>query len=311
MSFWGGFVEGFATTAKEEIDLDVAKTDKIVNDTVKIGVQKALDTQEEIKKDKKRIKSELEMLVGVGFSLPKAASIAKAGLSSTMAKLALDTDYKGKADGLWDGTTKFAQDNKLTVQDVVNKLSYQPPLDYGNLKVGSTQNSLLAAIGLSPNIDSRIQSGIKTRVGTLDTGVDRSDINILPGSLPTSVRSQFDTKKNMTIDQRILQLEELKVSEKGLTKTQDALLNRLIRIKNPSLDKLIAINQGENNKKLGAQPNVNMKRLKELDKLIAEGNDPDGKALEELRRILEDIAEKQGKDIALNILGQLEHGKPD
>ena len=35
------------------------------------------------------------------------------------------------------------------------------------------------------------------------------------------------------------------------------------------------------------------------------------KALEELRRILEDIAEKQGKDIALNILGQLEHGKPD
>ena len=85
----------------------------------------------------------------------------------------------------------------------------------------------------------------------------------------------------------------------------------MIRIKNPSLDKLIAINQGENNKKLGAQPNVNMKRLKELDKLIAEGNDPDGKALEELRRILEDIAEKQGKDIALNILGQLEHGKPD
>ena len=54
-----------------------------------------------------------------------------------------------------------------------------------------------------------------------------------------------------------------------------------------------------------------MKKLKELDKLIAEGNDPDGKALEELRRILEDIAEKQGKDIALNILGQLEHGKPD
>ena len=78
MSFWGGFVEGFATTAKEEIDVDVAKTDKIVNDTVKIGVQKALDTQEEIKADKKRIKTELEMLVGARFSLPKAASIVKA-----------------------------------------------------------------------------------------------------------------------------------------------------------------------------------------------------------------------------------------
>ena len=306
MSFWGGFVEGFATTAKEEIDLDVAKTDKIVNDTVKIGVQKALDTQEEIKKDKKRIKSELEMLVGVGFSLPKAASIAKAGLSSTMAKLALDTDYKGKADGLWDGTTKFAQDNKLTVQDVVNKLSYQPPLDYGNLKVGSTQNSLLAAIGLSPNIDSRIQSGIKTRVGTLDTGVDRSDINILPGSLPTSIRSQFDTKKNMTIDQRILQLVEQQNTTEGLTSSETNLLDKLLRIKSPKFEQQQVI-QGKN----GAKPNVNMKRLKELDKLIAEGNDPDGKALEELRRILEDIAEKQGKDIALNILGQLEHGKPD
>jgi hypothetical protein len=306
MSFWGGFVEGFATTAKEEIDVDVAKTDKIVNDTVKIGVQKALDTQEEIKADKKRIKTELEMLVGVGFSLPKAASIAKAGLTSTMAKLALDTDYKGKADGLWDGTTKFAQDNKLTVQDVVNKLSYQPPLDYGNLKVGSTQNSLLAAIGLSPNIDSRIQSGIKTRVGTLDTGVDRSDINILPGSLPTSVRSQFDTKKNMTIDQRILQLVEQQNTTEGLTSSQTNLLDKLLRIKSPKFEQQQVI-QG----KKGSKPNIDTKRLKELDKLIVNGDDPNGKALEELRNILNDIKKKHGKDIALNILGQLQHGKPD
>ncbi|BCV04057.1 MAG: hypothetical protein CM15mV78_440 [uncultured marine virus] len=74
-----------------------------------------------------------------------------------MAKLALDTDYKGKADQLWDGTTKFAQDNKLTVTDVVNKLSYQQPLDYGNLKVGATQTSLLGALGLAPKIDMRIR----------------------------------------------------------------------------------------------------------------------------------------------------------
>lgn len=306
MSFWGGFVEGFATTAKEEIDLDVAKTDKIVNDTVKIGVQKALDTQEEIKADKKRIKTELEMLVNLKFSLPKAASIVKAGMTNNMIKLRNDTDYKGTSDELWDGTTKFAQDNKLTIQDVINKLSYQPPLEYGNLKVGATQNSLLAALGLSPNIDSRIQSGIKNRVGTLDTGVDRSDISILPGSVPLTAKAQFDTKKNMTIDQRILQLVEQQNTTEGLTSSETNLLDKLLRIKSPKFEQQQVI-QGKN----GAKPNVNMKRLKELDKLIAEGNDPDGKALEELRRILEDIAEKQGKDIALNILGQLEHGKPD
>jgi len=298
MSFWGGFVEGFATTAKEEIDVDVAKTDKIVNDTVKIGVQKALDTQEEIKADKKRIKSELEMLVGVGFSLPKAASIAKAGLSSTMAKLALDTDYKGKADGLWDGTTKFAQDNKLTVQDVINKLSYQPPLDYGNLKVGSTQNSLLAAIGLSPNIDSRIQSGIKTRVGTLDTGVDRSDINILPGSLPTSVRSQFDTKKNMTIDQRILQLVEQQNTKEGLTSSQTNLLDKLLRIKSPKFEQQQVIQGGD-----GSKLPINESLIKEL---YGKAKNGDRKAESELNAEIARIKKDYGPTITDNLLDSLD-----
>ena len=91
MSFWGGFVEGFATTAKEEIDKDVARTDKIVDDTVKIGVSKALESQEEIKKDKKRIRDELGMLTTQGFSLPKAASIVKAGMTSAMIKLRNNT----------------------------------------------------------------------------------------------------------------------------------------------------------------------------------------------------------------------------
>tara|TARA_R110002126_G_scaffold199703_1_gene347383 strand:+ start:1027 stop:1923 length:897 start_codon:yes stop_codon:yes gene_type:complete len=298
MSFWGGFVEGFATTAKEEIDLDVAKTDRIVNDTVKIGVQKALDTQEEIKADKKRIKTELEMLVGVGFSLPKAASIAKAGLTSTMAKLALDTDYKGKADGLWDGTTKFAQDNKLTVQDVVNKLSYQPPLDYGNLKVGSTQNSLLAAIGLSPNIDSRIQSGIKTRVGTLDTGVDRSDINILPGSLPTSVRSQFDTKKNMTIDQRILQLVEQQNTTEGLTSSQTNLLDKLLRIKSPKFEQQQVIQGGD-----GSKLPINESLIKEL---YGKAKNGDRKAESELNAEIARITKDYGKNTVDNLLDSLD-----
>jgi len=306
MSFWGGFVEGFATTSKDEIDLDVAKTDRIVNDTVKIGVQKALDTQEEIKADKKRIKTELEMLVNLKFSLPKAASIVKAGMTNNMIKLRNDTDYKGTSDGLWDGTTKFAQDNKLTIQDVINKLSYQPPLEYGNLKVGATQNSLLAALGLSPNIDSRIQSGIKTRVGTLDTGVDRSDISILPGSVPLTAKAQFDTTKNLTESQLIAKLLIKQNTGGGLDSGEINLLDSLTVRKNPKFSEQQVI-QG----KKGAKPNVNMKRLKELDILIANDNDPNGKALEELREILDDIRRKQGKDIALNILEQLEHGKPD
>lgn len=306
MSFWGGFVEGFATTAKEEIDKDVARTDKIVDDTVKIGVSKALETQEEIKKDKKRIKDELEMLTGVGFSLPKAASIAKAGLSSTMAKLALDTDYKGKADQLWDGTTKFAQDNKLTVQDVVNKLSYQPPLDYGNLKVGATQNSLLGALGLAPKIDDRIQQGITTRVGKLDTVVDRDDISILPGSIPLEARKQFDTEKDLTMDQEILKLKKKRIRDpKNFSEEDRLLLEDLEKFKKDTFTKQLAT--GVDNIS-GAKP-ANILRLKELDKIISEGKDKDGKALEELRQILEQISKNQGSDVALNILDQLEHGK--
>jgi len=294
MSFWGGFVEGFATTAKEEIDKDVARTDKIVDDTVKIGVSTALETREEIKKDKKKIKDELEMLIGVGFSLPKAASIAKAGLSSTMAKLALDTDYKGKADQLWDGTTKFAQDNKLTVTDVVNKLSYQQPLDYGNLKVGATQNSLLGALGLAPKIDDRIQQGITTRVGKLDTVVDRDDISILPGSIPLEARKQFDTTKTKSIDQRILELEEKKITPEGLTNNEELLLDRLKRIKAPDFGKQFVIQQ--ENKGASVMPS-----LDELKKLKQEADNGNVKSRNLLKGYLENysnqVTKKQYDDL--------------
>lgn len=274
MSFWGGFVEGFATTAKEEIDKDVARTDKIVDDTVKIGVSKALETQEEIKKDKKRIKDELEMLTGVGFSLPKAASIAKAGLSSTMAKLALDTDYKGKADQLWDGTTKFAQDNKLTVTDVVNKLSYQQPLDYGNLKVGATQTSLLGALGLAPKIDERIRTGITSRIGTLDTGEDRSDISILPGSIPLEARKQFDSKTTMTTDQKLLEL----LIDKN---TKDEVLDKkglridILRSKNPNFVKQLGLGDLMEKDSIGGANLMTEVELKKLVKRGMEDNDKD------------------------------------
>lgn len=272
MSFWGGFVEGFAKTAKEEIDKDVARTNKIVDDTVNISVNKALEMQEEIKKDKKRIKDELEMLTGVGFSLPKAASIAKAGLSSTMAKLALNTDYKGKADQLWDGTTKFAQENKLTVSDVVNKLSYQPSLDYSNLNVATPKGSLLGALGLAPEIDTRIQEGITSRVGKLDTGVDRDDISILPGSIPLEARKQFDTDTKLSISQTINELIAEKNLKGGLTPEKQNQLNDLLVVQNPKIDKILTLQNimgktGENNIS-GAQLPINIKRLKELDKII-------------------------------------------
>ena len=274
MSFWGGFVEGFATTAKEEIDKDVARTDKIVDDTVKIGVSKALETQEEIKKDKKRIKDELEMLTGVGFSLPKAASIAKAGLSSTMAKLALDTDYKGKADQLWDGTTKFAQDNKLTVTDVVNKLSYQQPLDYGNLKVGATQTSLLGALGLAPKIDERIRTGITSRIGTLDTGEDRSDISILPGSIPLEARKQFDSKTTMTTDQKLLELLIDKNTKDGVL-DKKGLRSDILRSKNPNFVKQLGLGDLMEKDSIGGANLMTEVELKKLVKRGMEDNDKD------------------------------------
>jgi hypothetical protein len=288
MSFWGGFVEGFSKTGTEIIKSDEARTDKIVDDTVKIGVSNVLETREEIKKDKKKIKDELEMLIGVGFSLPKAASIAKAGLSSTMAKLALDTDYKGKADQLWDGTTKFAQDNKLTVTDVVNKLSYQQPLDYGNLKVGATQNSLLGALGLAPKIDDRIQQGITTRVGKLDTVIDRDDISILPGSIPLEARKQFDTTKTKSIDQRILELEEKKITPEGLTNNEELLLDRLKRIKAPDFGKQFVMQQ--ENKGASVMPS-----LDELKKLKQEADNGNVKSRNLLKGYLENYSNQVTK----------------
>lgn len=274
MSFWGGFVEGVATTGTELIKADEARTYSLIDDTVKIGVSNALQMREEVKKDKKRIKDELEMLTGVGFSLPKAASIAKAGLSSTMAKLALDTDYKGKADQLWDGTTKFAQDNKLTVTDVVNKLSYQPPLDYGNLKVGTPKGSLLGALGLAPDVDTRIQEGIKSRVGTLDTGVDRSDITILPGSIPLESRKQFDTKKTMTTDQKLLELLIDKNTKDGvLDKT--GLRIDILGSKNPDFVKRLGLGDLMEKGSVGGANLMTEVELKKLVKRGMEDNDKD------------------------------------
>ena len=292
MSFWGGFVTGFAKTGTELIKADEARTDKIVDDTVKIGVSKALEMREEVKKDKKRIKDELGMLTTQGFSLAKAASIVKAGMTSQMIKLRNNTKNRLDADQLWDGTTKFAQDNKLTVQDVANKLSYQKPLDYSNLKVGTPKGSLLGALGLAPEVDTRIQEGIMSRVGKLDTGVDRSDIAILPGSIPLEAKKQFDTDKTMTTDQKLLELFIDRNTKDGVL-DKKGLTNDILISKNPNLVKILGLGDLITNSTLGASiiPSVD-----ELKKLNQQADAGDEKARNLLKGYLENykkIATKQ------------------
>lgn len=281
MSFWGGFVEGFATTGKEEIDKDVARTDKIVDDTVKIGVNKALEMQDEIKKDKKKIRDELEMLTTQGFSLPKAASIVKAGMTSQMITLRNNTKNRLEPDRLWDGTTKFAQDNKLTIQDVVGKLSYREPLDFGNLKVGTPKGSLLGALGLAPEVDTRVQEGIMSRVGSLDTGVDRGDISILPGSIPLEAKKQFDTEKTMTTDQMLLKLFIDRNTKDGVL-DKEGLRIDILRSKNPDLVRQFGLGNlmGSNNKNNidAASIMPTLDELKNLNKK-AEGGDTESRNL--------------------------------
>jgi len=300
MSFWGGFVEGFAKTAKEEIDKDVARTNKIVDDTVNISVNKALEMQEEIKKDKKRIKDEIVMLTSQGFSLPKAASIVKAGMTSQMITLRNNNKNRLEPDKLWDGTTKFAQDNKLTVQDVVNKLSYQEPLDYGNLNVATPKGSLLGALGLAPEVDTRVQEGIMSRVGKLDTGVDRSDIAILPGSIPLEAKKQFDAETNLTMDQEILKLKKKRIRDpKNFSEEDRLLLEDLQQFKKDTFESQIASGTST----IAARP-IDQGYLKYLYEQATKQGDKksEQKLRDEIKRIKEQFGPKKTNDI-LDALG--------
>lgn len=300
MSFWGGFVEGFAKTGTELIKADVARTDKIVDDTVKIGVSKALEMQKEIKEDKKRIRDELGMLTTQGFSLAKAASIVKAGMTSQMIKLINNPKNRLGADQLWDGTTKFAQDNKLTIQDVANKLSYQEPLDFGNLKVGTPKGSLLGALGLAPEVDTSIQEGIMSRVGKLDTGVDRSDIAILPGSIPLEAKKQFDTETNLNMEQEIVKLEKEKAQLGGkLPPEKESLLQRFLKYKKDTFESQIASGTST----IAARP-IDQNYLKYLYEQATKVGDKksEQKLKDEIIRIKEQFGIKKTNDI-LDALG--------
>ena len=300
MSFWGGFVEGFSEKVTEAIDKDVARTDKLVDETIKIGIQKTLDTQEEIKKDKRRIKGELEMLTSQEFSLPIAASIVKAGMTTSIIKLKNDSDYKGNPDGLWSGTTKFAEDNKLTVQDVINKLSYQPPLDFGNLNVAPRKTGILSALGLSSDIDSRIKEGVQGRVGSIGTAEDRDDISILPGSIPLTAKAQVDTEKTMTTAQKLLELFIKRNTKDGVLDEQ-GLTNDILISKNPDLVKKLGLGDLITNSTLGAKPDVNPKSLQDLYTKSQGQSKEAMDAKEQLKNEIERIKKKYGKDYS-NIL---------
>lgn len=300
MSFWGGFVEGFAESVGEAIDKDVDRTNKLVDDTVKIGLNKYLENEEEIKKEKKTIRDEIDTLVGLNFSLPKAASIVKAGLTSQLAKLALDEDYRGDPNKLWDGTTKYSDESGLTVQDIVNKLVKTPKFNVGNLKVSQPQGSLLSAIGLGTDVSSRIKSGIDTRVGGMTKATaSRDDIAVTPGSVPTDVKKLLASSSGDTIDKRVIAAID------ALDIPQEEKNNLFIRIKaGGKIPNILGIQfPGMSSTAGGANLPQNMQQLKNLAKLAKNG---DKNAEEQLAKEIDAIEKIMGPNYADSILDSLD-----
>ena len=274
MSFWGGFVEGFATEVGKAIDKDVERTNQLVDDTVKIGLNKYLENEEEIKKEKKTIRDELDTLRALKFSLPKAASIIRAGQTANIIKLT--NKYSGAdPNDLWDGTTKFAEEKGLTVNDILDKLVKTPTFDAGNLKVEQPQGSLLSALGLGTDVSSRIQKGITTRVGGTDTTTTaRDDVAIMPGGLTTAGKKLATTSKD-DIEDRILGYLDVK-KKRPLTKIEQEDYNTLIKLfTKGNIPQQIGIQSGINS---GASPIPSIQDLKKLQEL-ADGGDPDARNL--------------------------------
>ena len=228
MSFWGGFVEGFATELGKGVDKAVDTDAEIVKDTVKIGVNKYLENEQEIKAEKKTIRDELDTLRALKFSLPKAASIIRAGQTANVIKLT--NKYTGAdPNDLWDGTTKFAEEKGLTVNDVLNKLVKTPKFEVGNLKVQQPKGGLLSALGLQRDISEDIREGIATRVG--DTGATtttRDDVSIMPGGLTMAAKKLVTTSKD-DIEDRILGYLDVK-KKRALTKPEQEDYNMLIKL---------------------------------------------------------------------------------
>ena len=309
MSFWGGFVTGFAKTAKDIIDKDVERTNELVDDTVKIGVNKYLENEEEIKAEKKTIRDELDTLRALKFSLPKAASIIRAGQTANVIKLT--NKYTGAdPNDLWDGTTKFAEEKGLTVNDILDKLVKTPKFDAGNLKVEQPEGSLLSALGLGTDMSKDIKEGIATRVGgTGTTTTTRDDIAIMPGGLTATGKGLISTSSD-NIDQTILKLSKKKIAG-TITPGEETLLKEITDLKygKTALDKINVSPFFGGGAKQTSIP-IDMNLLNRLHKK-AISNDPDAKdAQQKIDKIIDQIKNQPGgKNLAQAIVDTLKNTK--
>ena len=309
MSFWGGFVQGFAESVGEAIDKDVERTNKLVDDTVKIGVNKYLENEEEIKAEKKTIRDELDTLRALKFSLPKAASIIRAGQTANVIKLT--NKYTGAdPNDLWDGTTKFAEEKGLTVNDILDKLVKTPKFDAGNLKVQQPEGSLLSALGLGTDMSKDIKEGIATRVGgTGTTTTTRDDIAIMPGGLTATGKGLISTSSD-NIDQTILKLSKKKIAG-TITPGEETLLKEITDLKygKTALDKINVSPFFGGGAKQTSIP-IDMNLLNRLHKK-AISNDPDAKdAQQKIDKIIDQIKNQPGgKNLAQAIVDTLKNTK--
>jgi len=309
MSFWGGFVESFATELGKGIDKEVDTDTELVKDTVKIGVNKYLENEQEIKTEKKTIRDELDTLRALKFSLPKAASIIRAGQTANVIKLT--NRYTGAdPNDLWDGTTKFAEEKGLTVNDVLDKLVKTPKFEVGNLKVQRPKEGLLSALGLQRDISEDIREGIATRVGGTDaTTTTRDDVAIMPGGLTATGKGLISTSSD-NIDQTILKLTKKKI-DGTITPGEEKLLSTVADLKygTTALGKINipGVISGEPQQ---TQIPIDMNLM---NKLYKKGlsQDPDAKdAQRQLNKIIKGIRNQPGgKNLANAILDTLEKTK--
>ena len=270
MSFWGGFVQGFAESVDKAIQKDIERTNEIVDDTVKIGINKYLDNETEIKKEKAQIREEVNMLKALNFSLPKIASIVSAGQTANIIKLANKSTKD--PDELWNGTTKFAEENGLTVNDVINKLVRTPKFSMGDIQVQSS--GLLANLGLGQDLSARIKTGIGTRVGGISKAVDtRDDIAVMPGGLTSEAKSLLRTSTK-DIDEKVAELMEKKIrTPNEFTKEDELLLQEYRKYKYPDTGKQLVLENSNNFKGI---LNMSVNHLKKLDDIYTKQypNDP-------------------------------------
>jgi hypothetical protein len=268
MSFWGGFVQGFAESVDKAIQKDIERTNEIVDDTVKIGINKYLDNETEIKKEKAQIREEVNMLKALNFSLPKIASIVSAGQTANIIKLANKSTKD--PDELWNGTTKFAEENGLTVNDVINKLVRTPKFSMGDIQVQSS--GLLANLGLAQDLGTRIKTGIGTRVGGISKAVDtRDDIAVMPGGLTSEAKSLLTTSSD-GVDETIAKLLKKKFTVNGVL-DEKGYLEALYKVKYPDMGEQLVLENSGNFKGL---LRMSVNQLKRLDEIYTKQypNDP-------------------------------------